>query len=256
MFREIKSCAQFGLWFVLLLTALPAAAAQFQLNTLIQLGEVGANAPNGWEVGFGSNTGTLGFVGSLPTYWVSGGARNFQLSYDRPTNLMEVRIYDPASTTAYAFGTFTPTGGPSVVGSAWVLPAASFFVTDLTGGNAASSISVSGLALTGITGGALSILSPIQQTTMTASATGPASPTQTVTQSKDVVFLADATGSWRLTGAVTMNFAGLTGSNFNRLQLGIAAVTATPEPATWAMLLVGLALVGIGKRGRFLGGSE
>jgi PEP-CTERM motif len=238
----------FGLACALLVVNLPASAAQFQFTTLVQLGEVGNAAPNGWEVGWGPTT-TPAVLGSLPTYWANGASREFQVIYDRPTNNMQIRVYDNGSATSYAFGNYTPLGGPSVVGSTWVLPASSFFVTALAGGNVASSITVSGLSLSSPTGAALSVLSPFSSTTLTTN-TGPALPTKTVSLSQNVVFQGDATGSWRLSGFVTMNFAGLTGSNYNRLQFGLSALSDVPEPATWAMMALGLALVGFGTHRR------
>jgi PEP-CTERM motif len=230
------------------LLAVPAHAAQFQFNTLVQLGEPLHNAPNGWEVGWGPNTGAPTQLGSLPTYWSSGASRQFQVIYDRPSNNMEVRVYNNGS-SAFANAFYTPPGGPSPVNAVWRLPAASFFVTALAGGNVASSINVSNLSLTTPTGGALTILSPLSATSLTTN-TGPGLPTKTVALSNDVVFLGDATGSWRLSGFVTMNFTGLTGSNYNRLQFGISALSDVPEPSTWAMMALGLALVGIGVRRR------
>ena len=46
------------------------------------------------------------------------------------------------------------------------------------------------------------------------------------------------------------------GTNYNRLQLGISAVANTPELSTWAMLVLGLALVGVGKRRRKLDSGQ
>ena len=244
--RFLGPCALYG---AMALLAVPANAAQFQFNTLVQLGEPGHNAPNGWEVGWGANTGAPTQLGSLPTYWSSGASRQFQVIYSRPANNMEVRIYDNGYAN-FANAFYTPPGGPSPVNAVWRLPASSFFVTALAGGNVASSINVSSLSLATPTGGALTILSPLSTTSLSSN-TGPALPTTTVALSNDVVFLGDATGSWRLSGFVTMNFTGLTGSNYNRLQFGVAALSDVPEPSTWAMMALGLALIGFGaRRGR------
>jgi hypothetical protein len=233
-----------------LASALPLGAAQFQFNTLVQLGAPGNAFPNGWEVGWGPNTGAPTILGSLPTYWSSGASRQFQIIYDRPTNNMQVRVYDNGSATNYVYADYTAPNGPAPLNATWQLPASSFFVSALAGGSVASSITVSNISITSPTGAALTILSPLSTTSLAAN-TGPLLPTQTVSLGQDVAFQGDANGSWRLSSFVTMNFAGLTGNgNSNRLQFGFSAISGVPEPSTWAMMALGLAVVGWNQRRR------
>lgn len=52
--------------------------------------------------------------------------------------------------------------------------------------------------------------------------------------------LGTVTGPWSETVRYTLNFTGGNGSNFN----GTANLTAVPEPATWAMLMLGFGALG------------
>jgi hypothetical protein len=214
------------------------SAGPFQFNTLVRLGAPSASLSN-WEVAVGDNDGSTGQSGSI-AWWASGASRQFQVIYNRPANNLQMRIY-ANNGASYAFMNYTPTGTPAAADAVWTLPASSFFVSAQTGANVYTGVTVSNLALTGLSG-ALSILSPIQQTTMQAGS-GPFQPSQTVTQSAGIVFRGDSNGSWRLQGFVTMSFFGLSGGGHqNRLQFGVSAVadTANPEPRSWVLLLTGL----------------
>jgi hypothetical protein len=175
-------------------------------NTLVRLGAPSASLSN-WEVAVGDNDGSTGQSGSI-AWWASGASRQFQVTCNRPANNLQMRIY-ANNGASYAFMNYTPTGTPAAADAVWTLPASSFFVSAQTGANVYTGVTVSNLALTGLSG-ALSILSPIQQTTIQAGS-GPFQPSQTVTQPADIVFRGDSDGSWRLQGFVTMNFFGLSG---------------------------------------------
>ncbi len=217
-------------------TALPALAAEFGFRTVIRLGESGG----GWEFAAGDNSG--GSASSLSDYWASGASRQFQVTYDRPANNVQLRLYanDGSSSTAL---NFSPAGGPAAPNAIWRLPASSFFATAITGANVWTGVTLSNMTLSGVTG-AINILSPMQQTWMQAGSSQ-WQPSQTVAQSQDIVFRGDATGSWRLAGYVTMNFWGLSGTDHqDRLQFGLSALSdsgATPEPSSMVLLLTGLA---------------
>jgi hypothetical protein len=172
-------------------------------------------------------------------YWSSGASRQFQVIYTRASNTMEVRIYNNGSTTAYGYYDFTPTGGPSPVNAVWTLPATSFFASAQTGTGSAS-ISVSGLSLSGVNG-AITVLSPLTSLATVTNNGGAATVTSQLSQ--NAVFLADPTGSWMLSGFVTMNFTGTTNSP-DRLQFGLTATANTPEPSVF--LTIGLGLVSLG----------
>jgi len=229
-------------------SSLPASAASFEFNTLIRLGANGGGA--NWEIGAGNNSGAAPSITQNADTWTNGASREFQITYSRPSNSLEVRLFENGSSNSSALS-YTPAGGPASIGATWTLPASSFFVTAVNGGNFTTAISVSSLSLTGLSG-ALTILSPMQQTTLQATS-GFGLPTTTLRESQDIVFRGDSTGSWRLGGYVSMNFPEpINGGDRDLLHFGVSAsaadVTATPEPNTWALLLAGFAVVAVAKR--------
>jgi hypothetical protein len=230
--------------------ALPSAGAQFEFNALVRLGE-NSLAPNAWETGLGPNNGTYSNTANANPYWTSGESRQFQLTYTGASNNLELRLFSNNGATSNLISVTPATA--AVTNTTWRLPASSFFATALAGGNVSTTVTVSSLQLAGLSG-ALNIVQPLQQTTLQA-ASGVFLPTATVTQSQDVVFQGDASGSWRLQGFVTMNFTGLGGGgNSTRLQFGVDAIaeSATPEPSTWVLFSAGLLMIGWGSRRRKL----
>jgi hypothetical protein len=149
-----------------------------------------------------------------------------------------LRLYQNGSNTQYSQLTYHPAGSPVATNATWTLPASSFFATALSGPGVSSTITVSNLTLSGISG-ALTILKPIQQTSLQASS-GLSAATQTVTQSQDIVFRADSTGSWQLNGFITLNGIGFAGGpTGNQLELALTA-QASPEPASAVLMGAGL----------------
>jgi hypothetical protein len=225
-----------------------AQAAQFQFGALIQAGIAGTGD---WEIGVGSTAATPTSTASLTNQWVAGVDRMVQLEYLKPTNTVNVRVYDGATATgAFTQASYSPVGGNLVGANAiWTLPASSFFATATTGPLLGTSITVSNITLSGISG-AVNVIQPIQQTTLTASR-GIFGGTTTDFQPANVVFQGDSNGSWRL--AATVNLNGTFGNiwaqgNQLALSLNAGAVDPVPEPSTFGMILLGGVLIAGGSR--------
>jgi hypothetical protein len=224
-----------GLWLALVWGTGSAQGASFGFSALMRLGGTGSGD---WDISAG------GTNVDLADYWASGASRQFTLTYNGTANTGELRLFSNTGATSQAL-TFTPAGTAPGANARWTLPASAFFASATTGANVFTGVTVSQLTLSGVSG-SLNILSPLQQTTLQAGS-GPFQANQLVTESQNVVFLSDSSGSWRLTGFVTMNFFGLAGSgNQDRVQFGLSAQTGTPEPSSWAMLGTGLLLLGTG----------
>ena len=242
-----------GLLLALVLLAGPGYAAQFQLGVLVQAG-FAATGPGFWEFGAGNTSGAPVSTNDLTPYWQNGVDRRVEIEYRKATNNLQVRMYqDGTNTSPFSQVNFNPTGGASIVPTAtWTLSAASFFVTATNGTFLPTSITLSGLALSPISG-ALNILQPIQQTTLTA-ARGFFGATTTVTQSQDIVFQGDSTGSWRLTGNLNLQgFFGFGpfGATGNDLAFGFGATAAgaiVPEVSTFALVGLGMIAMGLIRR--------
>jgi hypothetical protein len=213
-----------------------AQAAQFNLSVLIQAGDAGISD---WEAGQGDNTPTS--TTSISPYWANGVDRLVEMEYQKPTNTMTVRVYnDNTNLSAFDSASFNPTGGGAVSATAeWTLPAAAFFVNALGSAGRGTAMTVSNITLGGVFG-AITILQPLQQTTLTASRAA-GMPTSSVTQSDDVVFLADNTGSWRLSASVRLSgISGVGAATNNQLAWGLSAVASeVPEPATFGLIALG-----------------
>ena len=232
---------------IALFLAPSAHAVQFAFGSLVRAGFNSNSAPN-WEVAVGATPGATADSSSLNTYWNNNQDRYFEIEYLKTTNTVNVRVYDNSlNTSPFTEVSYNPTNGNLAAATAtWTLPASSFFVTATTGPTQATSIQVSNLTLSGVSG-AINVIQPILQTTLAANMPvgGPGS---SAAQTQDVVFLADATGSWRLTGQI--QFSGIqgggraTGSEL-AFNFSASANDVVPEPGTFAMGLIGLALVGI-----------
>ena len=235
-----------------------AQGAEFQFGALLQWGVAG----NGdYEIAVGNNPAAPDATASLANHWVSNVERLIQVEYLKGTNTATVRVYDGATATGGSTQvSFQPTGGGTVAADAiWTLPASAFFVTAQGVGSGGpifgSSASLSNITLSGVSG-AINVIQPIQQTTLTA-ARGFLGGTSTVAQTGDIVFQADATGSWRLQGTLRLTLSTTIGVDSNDLQLGIsgAAVEAVPEPGTVGLVSIGfLVMAGVARR-RKCGGN-
>lgn len=227
--------------------AIPSFAGTFQLGVLVRVGFSGTGA-NNWELGAGDTSGSPSVTGDVVPYWQNNQGRRVEIEYQQPTNTLQVRLYADASGSGTPNSVnFNPAGGSLVAaGATWTIPAASFFVTAASGPNPPSSISLSNVTLTGLSG-VLNILQPVQQTTLTASRNAGGA-TATVTESQDIVFQGDATGSWRLTGVLTLTgIAGNAGVSGNNLAFGFAgSATGADVPEASTLSLIGLGMVVVG----------
>jgi hypothetical protein len=200
-----------------------ADAAQFQFGKLIRAGFTSGSAGN-WEMSLGATPGATAATSSLNTYWNNNQDRLVQVEYLKASNTVNVRVYvDGTSTSAFTQVSYNPAGGAAVAANAvWTLPASSFFVTAATGPTQNTSIQVSNLAIAGVSG-AINVIQPMQQTTLQASYTVGGSAT-TSQESQNIVFQADSTGSWLLSGTIRLN--GIQGggrATGNQLILSLAA---------------------------------
>ena len=223
------------LWWSVL--AVPAYSAPFPFNALIQFGSASTAEP---EIILGDASSTSAIPLTMSPYWSNGQSREFRFIYTRPTNSLEVRVYNNGSTTTFGSFSFNPTAGPAPLDAVWTLPASQFFAV-ANSGTGSNGISISNLGISSPTGGAVTILSPMTTTSLNASSGG-ALPTQTITQGQNVTFRGDANGSWQLTGFVTMNFSGLPTNSTTRMQFGMSASADTPEPTTWLLSGLGVLL--------------
>jgi PEP-CTERM motif-containing protein len=246
-FPNLLKSGSMSLIFGVTLLTVPAYGAQYQLGVLIRAG-FSATGAGAWELGAGDSSGSPATTSDATPFWSNDEDRHVEIEYQKPTNNLQVRLYqDATNTSGFSQVNFSPTGGAAVAASAtWVIPTSSFFVTAASGPTPPSSISLSNITLGGISG-ALNILQPLQQTTLTASR-GANGATSTVAQSSDIVFQGDATGSWLLTGNLNLKgFAGPAGVSGNDLAFsfgGTAVGAAVPEPTSVALVGLGmLALV-------------
>ncbi len=224
-----------------------AQAVQFQFGALVQAGFTSSSAGN-WEMAVGSTPGATTDTASLSTYWNNNEDRHFEVEYLKATNTVNVRVYDSALTSSpFTQVSYNPTNGALAAATAtWTLPASSFFVTASTGPTQNTSIQLSNITLSGISG-AVSVLQPIQQTTLAASRIV-GGPVATVSQTQDIVFVADSTGSWRLSGDIRLSGiqgGGRATGNELALNFSASANDAVPEPGTFAMSVIGLMLFGV-----------
>jgi hypothetical protein len=180
-----SSCLRIA--FATLALSSAAHAAQFQFGALVQAGIAGAGD---WEIGVGTSSAAPTTTASLATQWVSGVDRLMQLEYLKSTNTVNVRVYNGnAAAGAFTQASYSPAGGALVGANAtWTLPASSFFVTATNGTIAPTSVTLSSITLSGVSG-AINVIQPIQQTTLTA-AHAFFGPTTSASQTGDVVFQA------------------------------------------------------------------
>ena len=215
-----------------------AQGAQFQFGALVQAGIAGAGD---WEIGVGNSTASPTTTASLASQWVANTPRLMQLEYLKTTNTVNVRVYDGnAAAGAFTQASFSPAGGAAVGANAmWTLPASSFFVQAVNSTILPSSIALSNITLSGVTG-AINIIQPVQQISLTATR-GFFGGTVTSAQTGDIVFQGDSNGNWRLAASVTLGgFVGiLPNGNALEMSLDASAIDVVPEPGTWGMLLIG-----------------
>lgn len=203
-------------------------AAQFQFGTMIR---AGLSTSNSWEMAAGKTSSSTSETESLSRYYTNGSTHDFEIEYEKEENELKltVRTSSSGSGSGRTELTYHPTGGASAPASMlWTIPAGSFFLraAQVVG---ATSIRLSNLKLEG----AISILQPIQQTTMTAAQNNTPGGVL-VTQSKDIVFRTNNSGDWKLTGQIRL--AGLAasatgaGAKNDDLQFGFNVFAgATPE---------------------------
>jgi hypothetical protein len=239
---------------LLLLTALaiPGFGANFSFGVLVQAGFTGGVPSTGGNdsVGAGNDASANGATNS--STWQSGQSHALQIEYLKASNTISVRLYQGATASgAFTETDYHPTGGGTQVANAiWTLLASAFFVTAQGGPLQVASVSISNLALSGVSGG-INILQPLQQTTLTASNILGA-PTSTVTEGQDIVFQGDSNGNWMLTGSLTFSGIGLSATPANDLAFGFsgtAAGSAVPETSSLPLVGTGLAaLIFFGRR--------
>jgi hypothetical protein len=235
-----------GLLLGLVVIATPGYGAEFHLGTLIRIGSPGSGVGQ-WDIAAGDSSGAV--ATDVSPYWQNNQQRLVEIEYRKPTNTVQVRVYEGTSNLAgqtFNQVLYNPTGGAGVVAAAtWTISASSFFVTATSGPIPPSSTTLSNIALTGLSGAL--VLQPLLQTTLAASR-GAGGATNTVTQSQDIVFQGDSTGSWRLTGNLRFTgLAGPVGATGNNLFFGLVASAddaAVPEPS--AIVLTGLGLAALG----------
>lgn len=228
----------------ILTLAMPGQAATFGLGALIQVG-LSSSSGNGAILSVGDNGSASGGSGMAPSFQNNQG-RWVQIAYQQSTNNLQVRIYDGATATgAFTSLNYSPTGGAAVGPNAmWTIPAAAFFVQATTGVNRTTSIDFSNITLSGVSG-ALNIISPMQQTSLSASkGGGPNSPGQTAIQTGDIVFQGDSTGSWVLSGLLTLSGVNGNGASGSELAMGFSG-NASSVPETSSMLMVGSGLIAV-----------
>lgn len=212
-------------------------AADFSFSTIIRAGGI-LFWPD-WELGIGPAGNPSAVQGNLGlfSYYPNGAARPFQIQYTQATNTA-VLTYNGTTSVTYS------PGGPGLApGSVWTIPAGSLFVS-ATSRPVATSVTISGLTL----GGGVTVLQPFSSTTLTASqlnsnaTTGLGSP---------VVFRTGPTGDWTLNGNIAFTglriytFPAFNGAIGSELSMG-ADISGTdiPEPASWLLLVGGIASLG------------
>ena len=225
--------------------AIPSQGATFGLGTLIEVGLSGSGA-NGAVLKAGDNGAASAITGSAASFANNAG-RWFEIVYSKPANMLTVKLYT-GSTNASSFTTvnYSPTGAATVGANAiWTIPASAFFVTAASGPVLGSSITIQNLTLSGLSGG-LNIISPMQQTTLSATR-GIGGGTATGVQSGDIVFQGDNNGSWMLSGLLTMTgILPVIGPAGTDLEFGFSANASTPtvpETSSLPMMGTGLAVL-------------
>jgi hypothetical protein len=232
---------------LLLLTALaiPGFGANFNFGVLVQAGFTGGLPSTSGSASLGAGDTASANGASNSTTWSTGQSRALQVEYLKATNTLSVRLYQGATATgAFTETDYHPTGGGSQAANAiWTLPASAFFVTAQGGPPQLSSVSISNLALAGVSG-AINVLQPLQQTTLTASNIF-GSPTSTVTEGQDVVFQGDSNGNWMLTGSLTFSGIAVGATPPNDLAFGFSGIAGSAVPETSSLPLVGTGLAAL-----------
>jgi hypothetical protein len=223
-------------------------AQSFPFYTVLRAGRAG----NGeWEIGVGNastlNTANFSYGGNGGQFWNPAGSQTFRIGYDAATNSAYASVFnqnDVATTVSLA-----NTGQALTSNTVWTLPAGAFSVTATPTnvfGFGTSSITVSGLTLS--PGG--SLLGGSLPTSLSATQSG-----ATVTQTLSSPILLDATGnggSWYIQGKIQMTGlltqGGLARDSQLQFLMGASSAAATPEPITFALIGVGLLLLGMRKK--------
>ncbi len=209
------------------------SAAQFQFGTMVR---AGINGAQDWELAVGNSSGALppnANTAQVQPHYTNGRDNEFEISYTKATNtatlMVRTRTSGPGS--GRTFLSYNPIGGSLLPAAAtWTIPVGGLYLRAVQI-PAASSISLSNLRLSG----AISILQPIQQTTMTAAQNNTPGGSL-VRQSADIVFRTTGSGDWKLEGEFTMTGVAQNGSQpgakRSELQFGFNAIAEAPEPAT------------------------
>jgi len=216
--------------------AIPSLGADFSFAAIIR---VGSNGNSSYELGIGPTASAPSSTVSLNTFWANNAPRNFQIGYTQSTNTAYVRVYNPAGSGSQAV-TYQPVGGlPASAGRVWTLPAALFSV-EAQPDNRSTSISLGNLSVT-----AGSILQGLSSTTLTAAQNNNAGASAAMTS--PVVFRANASGDWLLSGTITFVAVNGGANNYDRLRfdLGVQA-SDVPEPSTVGTASIGIFLIALG----------
>ncbi len=236
---KLRSCVHAAAAIVAALCVAPIGiAGDFEFGTMIRAGLSG-NSDH--ELAIGTTAASPSATGQVNPYF-NGSNQLFEIGYLKATNTAYVRVHQNLSpASAYSQVSFNPVGGAAApVDAIWRLPAASFFAraTDSSGVNL---VSISNLTLSGVSG-SLDIIQPIQSTSLLAYQLGGfAQPS--VSQSQEVVFRADSGGNWKLQGSMLVlgllsNGGVASGSE---IEFGVTAIAGTPEPASAALAMLGVA---------------
>lgn len=231
---------------MLMALAIPGFGANFSFGVLLQAGFTGGIPSTGGSVTVGAGDNASANGASNSSTWQSGQAHALQIEYLKSTNTISVKLYQGATASgAFTETDYHPTGGGSLAANAtWTLPASAFFVTAQGGPVQVASVSISNLALAGVSGG-INILQPLQQTTLMASNIV-GSPTSTVTQGQDIIFQGDSNGNWMLTGSLTFSGVALGTTPANDLAFGFSGTAAgSSVPETSSLPLVGTGLAAL-----------
>jgi hypothetical protein len=226
---------------VFLALAIPCSAANFSVGVLIEA-EINNTTGGSIETNLGNTAGTVAFANNV-AWNGQGQSDNVTLQYTQSTNTMTVTVVTPGGTTT---STFNPTGGAGNTRPLWTIPANAFFVTATSSANGKSaSVTLNNLALSGISG-AMNILQPIQQTSLSASNSTGGSTKQA--ESAPIVFQGDVNGNWKLTGTFIPSGVALPATG-TILAFGFSGTASpVPEASSWSMLAGGGALLWILRR--------
>ncbi len=226
------------------------SAAQFQFGTMVRAGLSGNQE---WEIAAGQSSGALppsATTGQVSPHYTDGRNNPFEIGYVKSTNTatLTVRTGSGGGGSSTTTVNWNPVGGSLLPAAAtWTIPMGGLYVSAARV-PIATSISLDKLKLTG----AISILQPIQQTTMTAAQNNTPGGV-VVRQSADIVFRTTGSGDWKLEGEFTMT--GLApngaqpGAKRSELQFGFNVIAEAPEPATVLATALGLgALIALRRR--------